>query len=151
MNLTQLPDFVNWSVTHYVFSERVGPFQENAQKAWQNFFAAQSKITEKISGRISLYKLEPKMIYRAGVIVEAKPAELPEGLQYEKFEGGRYARYVLTGSYQNLPAACGEVFKMFPSTNIQIRADAFYIENYVNDPKSTPEEKLVTEILIPIV
>jgi effector-binding domain-containing protein len=27
---------------------------------------------------------------------------------------------------------------------------AFAIENYPNDPKVTPEEKLITEILIPV-
>jgi DNA gyrase inhibitor GyrI len=29
--------------------------------------------------------------------------------------------------------------------------DDYFIENYVNDPKKTPEEQLITEILVPAV
>jgi len=53
----------------------------------------------KITGYLSLYKVEPK-IYRAGVSLTAGPKHLPAGLEYTKFEGGKYSRFVLTGSPQ---------------------------------------------------
>jgi hypothetical protein len=37
---------------------------------------------------------------------------------------------------------------MVKEQQIPVRDD-FYLENYVNDPKTTPEAQLVTEILIP--
>ena len=98
---------------------------------------------------LSLYKVQPK-IYRAGVSLAAGPVKLPAGLEYAKFEGGKYSRFVLTGSYSNLPQASGRVFEMVSERKIKLRDD-YCIENYVNDPRTTPEEQLVTEILIPTV
>jgi effector-binding domain-containing protein len=39
---------------------------------------------------------------------------------------------------------------MVSEKKIQVRDD-YCIENYVNDPRTTPEPELVTEILIPTV
>lgn len=150
MRLTETPDIINWPVTHYVFVEKLGPFQETAQKAWQTLHECTSQLAKhsKITGHMSLYQVQPQMIYRAGVVVDAKPTSLPEGLQYIKFEGGKYSRFTLTGSYANLPEACGKVFSIVEKTKLPMRND-FFIENYVNDPKTTPEDQLITEILIP--
>ena len=46
--------------------------------------------------------------------------------------------------------ASGRVFEIVSEKKIQVRDD-YCIENYVNDPRTTPEEQLVTEILIPTV
>ena len=90
------------------------------------------------------------MIYRAGFAVSGKPETLPPGFQYEEFQGGKYARFVLTGSYSQLPEACGKVFSIVEKTNLPMR-DGFFGENYVNDPNTTPEDQLQTEILIPTI
>lgn len=150
MNLTEKPSPLNWPTTHYVYIEKIGPFQETAQKAWESLHQGVSEIAKnnKISGFMSLYRIQPQMIYRAGVSLDAKPASLPPGFQYTQFAGGSYSRFVLTGSYANLPEACGKVFDIVARTKMPLRDD-FYIENYVNDPKTTPEDQLITEILIP--
>ena len=96
---------------------------------------------------MSLYKVGPKL-YRAGVSLAAEPKNLNEKLTHEKFKGGKYSRFVLTGSYANLPEASGRVFEIVSEKKIQVRDD-FCIENYANDPRTTPEDQLVTEILIP--
>jgi DNA gyrase inhibitor GyrI len=98
---------------------------------------------------MSLYKVGPK-IYRAGVAVATEPKNLPENIRYEKFKGGKYSKFVLTGSYANLPQASGRVFEIVAEKKIQMRDD-YCIENYTNDPRTTPEDQLVTEILIPTV
>jgi DNA gyrase inhibitor GyrI len=149
--LNETPDIIQFPVTPYVFIEKVGPFMETAQPAWESVHknAADISKTGKICGAFSLYKIEPQMIYRAGVRVEEKPANLPAGFQYVQFEGGKYARFVLKGSYSQLPEACGRVFEIVEKTKMAVR-DGFYIENYVNDPTTTPEDQLLTEILIPI-
>jgi len=54
----------------------------------------------------------------------------------------------LTGPYFNLPEASGRVFQMVVDQKIKMRDD-FCIENYANDPRTTPESELITQILIP--
>jgi DNA gyrase inhibitor GyrI len=150
LNLSETPELTHWPVTHYVYVEKIGPFQDTAQKAWQTLHRLLPEVSSQVQGGgfFSLYKIQPQMIYRAGVAVPEKPAQLPEGLSYLEFEGGKYSKFVLTGSYTNLPQACGRVFAIVHQTAIPVD-DNFYIENYVNDPKTTPEEQLITEILIP--
>jgi effector-binding domain-containing protein len=149
MNLTQEPTIVTWPETHYVFIEKIGPFQNTAGQAWQSLHQLVPRILEhnQITGYTSLYKIGPK-VYRAGVSLNAPAMNLPEGLEYTHFKGGKYSRFVLTGPYSNLPEACGRVFKMVAEKKIPVRDD-FYIENYTNDPRTTPEAQLITEILIP--
>jgi DNA gyrase inhibitor GyrI len=149
LNLTTEPSIVTWPPTHYVFLEKIGPFKDTAPQAWQNLHPLVPAISQhyKIIGYTSLYKVEPK-IYRAGVSLDSEPKNLPAGLRYEKFNGGKYSRFVLTGPYSNLPRASGRVFEIVAEKKIQMRDD-YCIENYVNDPRTTPESELVTEILIP--
>lgn len=149
MKLDETPQEFVWPETHYAFIEKIGPFQETAPQAWQAIHERIPMIAErhKIIGYMSLYKVEPK-VYRAGVALDAAPADLPEGVQYAYFKGGKYVRFVLTGAYSNLPEACGRVFLIVADNKIPQRDD-FCIENYVNDPRTTPEDQLITEILIP--
>jgi DNA gyrase inhibitor GyrI len=151
LKLTEEPNIVAWPETHYVFVEKIGPFQETAPQAWQSVHQVVPEIPEqnKITGYLSLYKVEARL-YRAGVALAAEPQNLPPSLKYEKFKGGKYSRFVLTGSYANLPEASGRVFEIVEEQKIQMRDD-YCIENYTNDPRTTPEDQLVTEILIPTV
>ena len=151
MKLTEAPEIVTWPETRYVFIEKIGPFQQTAPQAWQDLHQLVPGISEdnKITGYMSLYKVGPK-IYRAGVSLAAAPIRLPENVRYEQFKGGKYSRFVLTGSYSNLPEASGRVFEIVAERQIRLRDD-YCIENYVNDPRTTPEEQLITEILIPTI
>lgn len=149
MNLTEAPEYIHWPETYYVFVERVGPFQQNAPAAWEEAHRLTSALAEhnRIIGYMSLYKMTTST-YRAGFALEAPPSELPKGLSYERFEGGRYAKFVLTGPYVQLGPATGRVMEMVKEQAIAAR-DGWYIENYVNDPRSTPAEELKTEICVP--
>jgi effector-binding domain-containing protein len=151
MNLTEVPETVTWPETHYVFVEKIGPFQTNAPQAWQSLHQSIPATAEhnQITGYMSLYKMEQK-IYRAGVSLAAPPAKLPEGLSYMKFAGGKYSRFVLTGPYANLGPASGRVMEIIRQTKLPVRDD-YFIENYVNDPRTTPEDQLITEILVPAI
>ena len=151
MNLTEEPEIVTWPATHYVFVEAGGPFQQTAPKAWQAAHASLGALSEhnKVAGNMSLYQVKPP-VYRAGFALAAAPVDLPPGLTYENFAGGKYCRFVLTGSYAQLGAATGRVFELVGKKGIAVRA-GFNIENYVNNPSTTPEDQLITEILIPTV
>ncbi|MFZ1087065.1 MAG: GyrI-like domain-containing protein [Terracidiphilus sp.] len=149
MNLTTEPQQVNWPETHYVFVEKSGAFMVTAPQAWGEAHSLVPALLQhnEIKGYMSLYKMGPE-IYRAGFSLSAPPVNVPEGLQYTKFNGGKYIRFVLTGPYSNLPDASGRVWAMVSEQKIQLRDD-FAIEHYLNDPRITPAEQLVTEILVP--
>jgi effector-binding domain-containing protein len=149
MNLTEVPENVTWPETHYVFVEKIGPFPTNAPQAWKSLhqFVPATAEHNQIAGYLSLYKMGPQ-IYRAGVSLAAPPVKLPHDLSYMKFGGGKYSRFVLTGPYANLGPATGRVMEMIAQTKLPVRDD-FFIENYLNDPRTTPEDQLITEILVP--
>lgn len=148
MNLTETPEIVTWPSIHYVFVEKVGSFMTNAGAAWNSAHSFVPELTKKnkLVRYMSLYKMGPQ-IYRAGFGLEAAPVDLPNGLAYELFPGGKYARFLLTGPYTDLPQASGSVWQIAKTFNVR---DDFAIENYLNDPRVTPEAELMTEILVPI-
>jgi predicted transcriptional regulator YdeE len=149
MSLTEQPEYTHWPETYYVFVEKVGPFMQNAPAAWEGAHKLTPALAEhnRIIGYMSLYKMTTST-YRAGFALEAPPSELPQGLAYEKFAGGRYAKFVLTGPYSQLGPATGRVLEMVKQQGIAARDD-WYIENYLNDPRNTPAEDLKTEICVP--
>ncbi|HEX4168928.1 MAG TPA: GyrI-like domain-containing protein [Bryobacteraceae bacterium] len=149
MNLTLEPETVSWPEADYVFLERVGPFSSTASQAWQDLHRLEPAISKhnQITGAMALYKIGPQ-IYRAGFLLAAPPQELPPDLQHTRFAGGQYTRFVMTGAYSNLPEASGRVWSIVAERRIPVRDD-FAIENYVNNPKTTAEEQLITEILVP--
>jgi AraC family transcriptional regulator len=156
MNLTSNPEIVTRPATHYVFLQRQGPFSEVAPPAWDAMFPIlRSQIEEKdiveflgLSG-IDRAKLgEDAMIYQAGVALKHAPTSPLKGLQYRKIESGVYARFLLIGPYSQIWSAFDQVFKTMAEKKISLREE-FCIENYLNDPKETPEDQLQTEILIP--
>ena len=150
LNLTTQPETVTWPETHYVYLEKVGPFMQTAPQARDQFQKLIPSICEhnNVASYTSLYKGGPQ-IYRAGVGLAAEPKNLPPGLQCTKFHGGKYGRFTLTGPYTNLPEASGRVFEMVKDQKLPVRDD-FNIENYVNDPRTTPMSDLITQILVPI-
>jgi effector-binding domain-containing protein len=149
MNLIEEPEIVDWPEIRYVFVEKTGPFAKVAPEAWQTAYSLAPLLAEhnRITGSISLYKMNPN-VYRACFMLAAEPVKVPAGLEYETFGGGKYSSFVLTGPYSNLPAATGRVFEIVSKKDMMLRSD-FNIENYVSDPRTTPPEQLITEILVP--
>lgn len=150
MRLITTPDLTQFPETHYVFIEKIGPFQETAMAAWQQFHQNVASISanHQMLGAFAQYKVEPQMIYRAGAAIDRKPDSLPEGFKYEHFKGGVYQRATLMGGYENLPEACGVVFAQVEREKFQMRDD-WFLENYINNPNDRKAEELVSEILLP--
>jgi DNA gyrase inhibitor GyrI len=69
-------------------------------------------------------------------------------LSYEKVSGGKYARFTLTGPFDQLPGANTRAFEIVAEKKIALRDD-FNIEHYLTDPSSTPADENVTAILFP--
>jgi predicted transcriptional regulator YdeE len=150
MSASDLIDVVSWAETHYVYVEKDGPFMQTAQQAWQQVhtFAAALSAHNQITGAFAMYKMDPPT-YRAGFRIAAPAVKLPAGLTYVKTEAGKFARYVVKGSYSQLPVESGKAWEEFGKSGLPSR-NAMAIENYANDPKTTPEDQLITEILMPI-
>lgn len=149
MNLTEAPEVVNWPETYYIFVEKTGPFMQSAPAAWGEAHALAEEVLKhnRITGYMSLYKMDSK-VYRAGFALEAPPSQLPKGLTYEVFPGGKYSKFTLTGPYTQLGQASGRVWELVQQIPIDVRDD-FAIENYVSDPRTTAADDLQTEILVP--
>ena len=157
VNLTSQFDIVKRQATHYVFLEKHGPFAEIAPPTWDEMFPLLcSQIDQEeigsflgLSGIDKTKNGEEAMIYEAGVGVNSSPAKTLKGLQYKEIEEGNYARFLLTGPYSQIWIAFNQIFKILAKSRVELRPE-FCIENYLNDPKVTPEDELKTELLIPI-
>jgi len=112
-------------------------------------------FTKPGAAMIALYHDDPgstpaeRLRSDAGVAV-AGDAPLPPELAEHRLPAGRYAKIVHVGSYETL----GDTWARFrnewlPESGRGVRPSPSY-ERYVNDPRTTPKEKLVTEIYVPI-
>ena len=156
VNLTPAFDTVTRPLTHYVFLEKRGPFAEVAPPLWdelatsiQNIDRQQIREYLGVSGVDKSRPGEDAMIYQAGVAIAGEPNNLPSGLEHKSIKSGNYARFLLTGSYAQIWPALDRIFKQPAEAKVTLRPE-FCIENYLNDPRTTPEAQLKTELLIPI-
>ncbi len=89
------------------------------------------------------------MIYQAGVTLHSSPRTPISGLMSRKLGGGTYARFLLTGPYVQVWPAFNEMFRTLAERKVSLRRE-FCVENYLNDPKVTPEDQLQSELLVPV-
>ena len=82
-------------------------------------------------------------------LVIHKPAH-PEGeVSCKTLAGGKYAVFFYQGSYSQLSAVCDAAMRWVVESEYELRDEPMF-EKYLNDARRTPEEKLKTEIYIPI-
>ena len=156
MNLTPEFETVTRPLTQFVFLEKRGPFAEVAPPLWNDLVPLIQRIDEQqireylgVSGIDKTRPGEDAMIYQAGVAVANNPDKLPAGLQHRAIKSGSYARFLLTGPYSQIWPAFDRIFKALAEKKVRLRPE-FCIENYLNDPRETPEDQLRTELLVPI-
>jgi DNA gyrase inhibitor GyrI len=158
VNLTLSPEIITLKPALLVYLEKIGPFAKTAPSAWKEFWsmAGGQFDQDQIAGMVGLSRIDPTktgddaFIYRAGITLKSKPAKIPQGLRSRELESGKYARFLLTGSYKQLPAAYPKAFSILEAMGLEVR-DEFCVERYLNTPQDVPEDRLQTEILIPIV
>jgi DNA gyrase inhibitor GyrI len=157
VNLTASPEIITSKPAFLVYLEKIGPFLKTAPVAWKEFWSiARSRLDpSQIACMAGLSRIdhnktgEHAFIYQAGVTLKSKPAQIPPGLESRQLESGKYARFLLTGSYAQLPAAYPKAFSVLEEAQLEIRDD-FCVERYLNTPQDTAEDQLETEILIPL-
>jgi len=157
VNLTENPEIVETPPRTYLYLEKIGPFMVQAPKAWHEFseIAEPLKPELSITGMAGLSKIDEskqgddRFVYQAGLFLKDTPKTVSKGLKLRTAPAGKYARFLLTGSYHQLPNAYPQIFSILQSRNISMR-DEFCAEVYLNTPEETAEADLKTEILIPV-
>ncbi|HTB95645.1 MAG TPA: AraC family transcriptional regulator [Terracidiphilus sp.] len=156
MNLTPEFESITRPLTHYVFLEKRGPFAEVAPPLWNELMPFLQQMDSQsvreylgVSGIDKSSPGEDAMIYQAGVALLHDTDRLPSGLQKKTIRSGNYARFLLTGPYSHIWMAFDRIFKTLAEKRVPLRPE-FCVENYLNDPRTTPEAELLTELLVPI-
>ena len=78
-----------------------------------------------------------------------KPAQPSGEVSCKQLAGGKYAVFFYQGSYSNLGAVCDEAMRWVVNSEYELRDEPIF-EKYLNDRHRTPEEKLKTEVYIPL-
>lgn len=156
MNLNKEYQVINRPELHFAFLEDYGPFRETAPALWPVMFqklmpqVQQDEISEFLGlATVDEDKTgKETLIYRAGLGLKEPRKDL-KGVKFETIPGGKYASFILKGPYSHVWLAFNEVYKILSSEGLELRK-GFSMDKYLNDPNVTPEEELLTELLVPI-
>jgi effector-binding domain-containing protein len=87
--------------------------------------------------------------FQAGLPVEEERKDLPAGdITLSKSPGGRALKFVHRGSYDAMDTTYDAITNMLDEKKLD--AKDLFIEQYVTDPLTTPPEKLVIEVFVPV-
>jgi effector-binding domain-containing protein len=86
--------------------------------------------------------------FRTAVPVAAPPANLPEGFAAAKSPSGKAMKYVHRGTYDTLDDTYERITNQLDDKGLE--AQDVFVETYLTDPRTTPDDKLVIEVYVPI-
>jgi effector-binding domain-containing protein len=87
--------------------------------------------------------------FQAAVPIAAPPANPPQGdIALGKSPAGKALKFIHRGSYQAMDLTYEAISNHLDDKGLD--AKDLFVEEYINDPITTPEEKLVIEIYVPI-
>ena len=120
-------------------------------EAFKNVYGALQKQGIKAAGpAITIYTStdDTGFEYQAGVPVAEEPkGPLPEGLATGKSPEGRALKFVHRGSYDAMETTYEAITNFLDQKGLD--ANDLFIEEYVTDPRTTPEDKLVINVFVP--
>ncbi len=154
-NLSPVPEIVTTKPMPILYLQKTGPFMKTAPAAWQDFGRFVKDPLPAAEYKLSLHHVDKiktgddAFTYQAVIALKSATAHPPAGLQQRTVESGKYARFILSGSYAQLPEAYPAIYALLEKHSLKMRND-FSIEKYLNDYATTEEGSLKTEILIPI-
>ena len=95
-------------------------------------------------------KITEASLQRSDIGLAIHKTALPEGnVSCKTLAGGKYAVFFYQGSYSQLSTVCDAAMRWVVESEYELRDEPIF-EKYLNDARRTPEEKLKTEIYIPI-
>jgi effector-binding domain-containing protein len=87
--------------------------------------------------------------YQAGVPVAEEPkGPLPEGLAAGKSPDGRALKFIHRGSYDAMDSTYEAITNHLDERRLE--AKDLFVEYYLTDPLTTPEDNLVIEVYVPV-
>lgn len=86
--------------------------------------------------------------FRAAVPVAAPPANLPEGMVAAKSPSGKALKYAHRGTYDLLDSTYEAITNQLDDKGLE--AQDVFVETYLNDPRTTPDDQLSIEVYVPI-
>lgn len=96
-------------------------------------------------------KITEASLQRSEVSLSIHKPTHPEGeVSCKTLAGGKYAVFFYQGSYTHLSAVYDAAMRWVIDSEYEIREEPTF-EKYLNDSRRTPEEKLKTEVYIPII
>ena len=87
--------------------------------------------------------------FQAAMPIEKAPENPPKGdIEVGQAPSGKMLRFIHRGSYDGMDATY-EAITNYLDTK-QLEAQDTFVEEYVTDPLTTPEDKLVIHVLVPV-
>jgi effector-binding domain-containing protein len=87
--------------------------------------------------------------YQAAVPIAQEPTTPPRGdIAVGKSPGGKMLKFVHRGSYDSMDTTYEAITNYLDSKSLE--AQDLFVEEYVTDPVSTPEDKLVVNVFVPV-
>ncbi len=121
-------------------------------EAFKNVYGALQKQGLKADGpAMTIYTAtdDTGFEYQAGVPVAEAPKEpLPEGLAVGKSPEGRALKFIHRGSYDAMDSTYEAITNHLDEKRLEARD--LFVEHYLTDPLTTPEDSLVIEVYVPI-
>ncbi|MDU1892165.1 MAG: AraC family transcriptional regulator [Dysgonomonas sp.] len=120
---------------------------------WQ--YVKENKLYSAGIEHIAIYHNDPKITeaekLRTDICLTIhKPVEAKGDIGIKEINGGKYAVFLYTGSYDKLGMVYDTIYGIWlPESGYQVRMEPGF-EKYVNNPENTDPEKLKTEIYVPI-
>jgi effector-binding domain-containing protein len=121
-------------------------------EAFKNVYGAMQKQGLKPAGpAMTVYTAtdDTGFEYQAGVPVAEEPkGALPEGLAVGKSPDGRALKFIHRGSYDAMDSTYEAITNHLDEKRLEARD--LFVEYYITDPITTPEDNLVIEVYVPI-
>ena len=152
------PKIMNLAPKQAIYLKLTGNYQtldfgEAWGRLWQ--FVKENKLFSAGIEHLAIYHDDPKVTEESKLrtdicLVLPKKAEPKGEIGVKTIEGGKYALFLYTGSYEHLGAVYDTIYgKWLPESGQRLR-NYHCFEKYINHPDKTPPEKLKTEIYVPV-
>jgi AraC family transcriptional regulator len=140
-----------------VATEHQGPYPD-INRAFERLFAtlAARSLIGHTGHMVGVFLHDPSVTAQpdlrsyAGAVVEI-PFDIPAPLQAYVLPAGDHAVLTYQGPYAGLPAAYDQLFGLWLPASGRQMADSPSFEVYLNSPMDTPQDKLLTELHLPLV
>lgn len=89
-------------------------------------------------------------VFDCGLLLEQTPTDLPPEIHSQTIDAAHFLRLRHTGAYDCLSAALDRGYEMLMQSDDAAFADRPCLFHYLDDPETTAEDALRTDILIPV-